>query len=84
MRCTHFPRGPRGCDECATDKTEAKEFAYFSGIAKGVSMELSRVISVLRANAALCDFEQMGGAHSNNACPCWYLKAITAITGEHK
>jgi hypothetical protein len=70
-------------DECAVEKAEAKEFAYFSGLTKGSELQLQRIIQLLKENAT-CDFEQMGGHHSNNACNCWYLKAIKLITGENK
>jgi hypothetical protein len=70
-------------DSCAVDKAEAKEFAYFSGLTKGAHLEQERIIRLLKENAT-CDFEQQGGAHSNNACYCWYLKAIKLITGENK
>lgn len=36
------------CDECATEKTEAKEFAYFSGIVTGLNVERNRIIEGLR------------------------------------
>lgn len=34
------------CDECATEKTEAKEFAYFSGIVTGCNHERKRIIGL--------------------------------------
>jgi DNA-binding TFAR19-related protein (PDSD5 family) len=35
-------------DECAADKTEAKEFAYFSGLLTGRKNERERVIKLLK------------------------------------
>lgn len=35
------------CDECATEKTEDKEFAYFSGIVTGRNDERKRIIEAL-------------------------------------
>lgn len=35
-----------GDDECATEKTEAREFAYFSGIATGRRGERERIIRI--------------------------------------
>ena len=34
-------------DECAADKTEAKEWAYFSGIATGRNFERKRILELL-------------------------------------
>jgi hypothetical protein len=33
-------------DECATDKTEAREFAYFSGLSAGAKAERDRIIEL--------------------------------------
>jgi hypothetical protein len=35
------------CDECATEKTEDKEFAYFSGLLTGRKNERERIIKLL-------------------------------------
>jgi len=66
-------------DECSVEKAEAKEFAYFSGLTKGVRMELARVLHILEEAADTCNKEQLGGHHSNNACPCWYRRAARLI-----
>ncbi len=36
-----------GDDECMTEKTEAKEFAYFSGLLTGRKNERERIIKAL-------------------------------------
>jgi hypothetical protein len=38
------------CDEeCAAEKTEAKEFAYFSGLLSGRKNERKRILALLEA-----------------------------------
>lgn len=37
-----------GDDECMTEKTEAKEFAYFSGITTGRNGERERIIKLFQ------------------------------------
>ena len=36
-------------DECVTDKTEAREFAFFAGVERGRRSERSAIIAKLRA-----------------------------------
>lgn len=36
-----------GDDECMTEKTEAKEFAYFSGLLSGRKNERERIIKLI-------------------------------------
>lgn len=36
-------------DECATDKTEAREFAFFAGVDRGRRLEQDAIIAKLRA-----------------------------------
>lgn len=36
-----------GDEECMTEKTEAKEFAYFSGMTTGRNYERKRIIGIL-------------------------------------
>lgn len=38
-----------GDDECMTEKTEAKEFAYFSGITKGRNNERNRILNLVKS-----------------------------------
>jgi hypothetical protein len=46
-----------GDDECMTEKTEAKEFAYFSGITTGRNGERNRIIDLLRDHMELAYIE---------------------------
>ena len=36
-------------DECATDKTEAREFAYFSGLSAGAKAERKRILNLIKS-----------------------------------
>jgi hypothetical protein len=36
-------------DECAAEKTEAKEYAYFSGMTTGRNYERKRILALLEA-----------------------------------
>jgi hypothetical protein len=44
------------CDECATEKTEAKEFAYFSGLLTGRKNERERILEKLMEKVCDCRF----------------------------
>jgi hypothetical protein len=61
-----------GDEECATDKTEAKEFAYFSGLLSGRKNERERIIKLLKDYA-------FNNGHSGGI-----LFAVALIKGEHK
>ena len=69
-------------DECSVEKAEAKEFAYFSGLTKGVRMELARVLYILEEAADTCDLKSP--AHGNAACCCWYRDAARLIFQDDK
>lgn len=38
-------------DECAVEKAEAKEFAYFSGLEAGRKKELERILTICDHNS---------------------------------
>ena len=49
------------CDEeCAADKTEAKEFAYFSGLLSGRKNERERIIKLIETDIEQCETLQQG------------------------
>jgi hypothetical protein len=43
-------------DECAAEKTEAKEFAYFSGITTGILGERKRILEAVMSKVCTCRF----------------------------
>lgn len=36
-------------EQCAVEKTEAKEFAYFSGLSKGAQRERERILNLIKS-----------------------------------
>jgi len=36
-------------NECANEKTEAKEFAYFSGLSAGAKAERKRILNLIKS-----------------------------------
>jgi ribosomal protein L18 len=49
-----------GDDECMTEKTEAKEFAYFSGLLTGRKNERERIIKLIETDIEQCETLQQG------------------------
>ena len=77
-------------DECAVEKTEAKEFAYFSGLLSGRKNERERIIKLLTEAKAekLTPKEAINkGWKFDEPTGIWWLPQetlIALIKGENK
>jgi hypothetical protein len=47
-------------DQCAAEKTEAKEFAYFSGLLSGRKNERERIMKLIETDIEQCETLQQG------------------------
>ncbi len=66
-------------DECAADKTEAKEFAYFSGITTGRLGERKRILEALRD----LHIEKRQLSHINSPSGvCGTCRAVAIVEGK--
>jgi hypothetical protein len=68
-------------DQCAIDKAEAKEFAYFSGLTKGSQLQRKQIVDLLKEmQATALETETDTGKQT-----AWVLEnALTLIKGETK
>jgi hypothetical protein len=68
-----------GDDECMTEKTENKEFAYFSGITTGRNGERKRILDALRD----LHIEKRQLAHINSPSGvCGTCRAVAIVEGK--
>ena len=70
-----------GDDDCMTEKTEAKEFAYFSGLLSGRKNERERIIKLLQEmrKAAFSAKTEIGNSNAGAL-----ENAIVLIKGKEK